>query len=78
MIEYNNSKLLGNLNMKKGIEIEEVKWIEIKLQKLTVLKKELIKLKSNYFRGIFVSHFKTWKILCLTKSWNFSKSKLIT
>ena len=78
MIEYDNSKLLGNLNMKKGIEIEEVKWIEIKLQKLTVLKKELIKLKSNYFRGIFVSHFKTWKILCLTKSWNSSKSKLIT
>ena len=73
MIEYNNSKLLGNLNMKKGIEIEEVKWIEIKLQKLTVLKKELIKLKSNYFRGIFVSHFKTWKILCLTKSWNVDK-----
>ena len=59
MIEYNSSKLLVDLNMRKGIEIEEIKWIEIKLQKLTVLKKELIQLKSNYFRGIFVSHFKT-------------------
>ena len=59
MIEYNSSKLLVDLNMRKGIEIEEIKWIEIKLQKLTVLKKELIQLKSNYFRGIFVSHFRT-------------------
>ena len=59
MTEYNSSKLLVDLNMRKGIEIEEIKWIEIKLQKLTVLKKELIQLKSNYFRGIFVSHFKT-------------------
>ena len=59
MIEYNSSKLLVDLNMRKGIEIEEIKWIQIKLQKLTVLKKELIQLKSNYFRGIFVSHFKT-------------------
>ena len=38
MIEYKSSKLLGDLNMEKGIEIEEIKWIEIKLQKLTILK----------------------------------------
>ena len=31
MIEYKSSKLLGDLNMEKGIEIEEIKWIEIKL-----------------------------------------------
>ena len=38
MIEYKSSKLLGDLNMEKGIEIEEIKWIEIKLQKLIILK----------------------------------------
>ena len=32
-IEYKSSKLLGDLNMERGIEIEEIKEIEINLEK---------------------------------------------
>ena len=38
MIEHKSSKLLGDLNIKKGIEIEEIKEIEIKLEKLKITK----------------------------------------
>ena len=37
-IEYKSSKLLGDLNMEKGIEIEEIKEIEINLEKLKIPK----------------------------------------
>ena len=37
-IEYKSSKLLGELNMEKGIEIEEIKEIEINLEKLKIPK----------------------------------------
>ena len=38
MIEDKSSKLLGDLNMEKRIEIEEIKEIEIKLEKLKIPK----------------------------------------
>ena len=38
MIEDKSFKLLGDLNMEKGIEIEEMKEIEIKLEKLKIPK----------------------------------------
>ena len=37
-IEYKSSKLLGDLNMEKGIETEEIKEIEINLEKLKIPK----------------------------------------
>ena len=38
MIEHICSKLLGDLNMVKGIKIEEIKEKEIKLERLKILK----------------------------------------
>ena len=38
MIENKSSKSLGDLNMKKGFEIGRIKKIEIKLEKLKILK----------------------------------------
>ena len=38
MIEDKNFKLLNDLNMEKGFEIEEMKEIEIKLEKLNIPK----------------------------------------
>ena len=38
MIKHKSSKLLDDLNMEKGIEIEEIKEIEIKLEKLKIPK----------------------------------------
>ena len=35
-IEYKSSKLLGDLDMEKRIKIEEIKEIEIKLEKLKI------------------------------------------
>ena len=35
-IEYKSSKLLGGLDMEKRIKIEEIKEIEIKLEKLKI------------------------------------------
>ena len=35
-MEYKSSKLLGDLNMEKGIEKEEIKEIELKLEKLKI------------------------------------------
>ena len=35
-IEYKSSKLLGDLNMEKRIKIEEIKEIEINLEKLKI------------------------------------------
>ena len=53
-------KLLGNSNMGKEIEIEEIKEIEIKLEKLKIPKSIFNTIKKiNYFREIFVSHFMT-------------------
>ena len=37
-IEHKSGKLLGNLSMEKGIEIERIKKIELRLEKLTVPK----------------------------------------
>ena len=37
-IEYKSSKLLEDLNMEKGTAIEEVKGIEVKLEKLKIPK----------------------------------------
>ena len=38
MIEHKSSRLLEDLNMEKGIEIQEIKEIEIKLGKLKIPK----------------------------------------
>ena len=38
MIEHKSSKSLDDLNMEKRIEIEEIKEIEIKLEKLKISK----------------------------------------
>ena len=38
MIEYKSYKLLGDLNMEKGIETEEIKELEIKLGELKIPK----------------------------------------
>ena len=52
--------------MGKEIETEEIKEIEIKLEKLKIPKTIFNTIKKiNYFREIFVSHFMTQKILCL-------------
>ena len=39
MIEDKSSKFLGDLNMEKRIEIEEIQAIEIKQEKLKITKK---------------------------------------
>ena len=38
MIKLKGSKLLGNLNIEKGIKIEEIKEIEMELEKLKIPK----------------------------------------
>ena len=38
MIEGKSSKLLGDLNIEKGLNIEKIKKIEIKLEKLKIPK----------------------------------------
>ena len=50
-IEKTEDKLLDDLNMEKGIEIEEIRKMEIKLKKLKTPKKIVI---TNNFRKIFI------------------------
>ena len=58
-IEFKSPKLLSDLNMEKGTEIEEIKEIEIKLEKLKIPKTIFNTVKKNsYFKKMFVSHFK--------------------
>ena len=38
IIEYDYDKLIGDLNMEKGLEIEKIEKIEIKLEKLKISK----------------------------------------
>ena len=64
MMKHKSSKL-RDLNKKKGIKIEEIMEIETKLDKLNFQQQQIIQIK--YFREIFVSHFKTQKILYLTE-----------
>lgn len=47
-IETTEDKLLDDLNMEKGLEIEEIKKMEIKLKKLKLPKK--IKIKNCYYK----------------------------
>ena len=47
-IETTEDKLLDDLNMEKGLEIEEIRKMEIKLKKLKLAKK--IKIKNCYYK----------------------------
>ena len=47
-IETTEDKLLDDLNMEKGLEIEEIRKMEIKLKKLKLPKK--IKIKNRYYK----------------------------
>ena len=48
MIEYKSYKLLGDLNMEKGIETEEIKEIEIKLAELKIPKTVVNKFQKTF------------------------------
>ena len=58
MIEYKTSKLLEDLNMEKRIEIEEIKEIEIKLEKLKIPKTIV-----NIIKKIIISEKYLYQIL---------------
>ena len=49
-IETIEDKLLTDLNMEKGFEIDEIKKIEIKLEELKLPKKQLILLENQLFQ----------------------------
>ena len=75
-LELKSSKLLGDLNLKKGFEIEEIMEIEIKLEKLKIPTTVINTInKIYYFRGVYVSHFKTQKLLCLIEDSRVDKLK---
>ena len=50
MIEDKSSKLFGDLNMEKGFEIETIKKIEIKIEKLKFPKTILMQLQNQLFK----------------------------
>ena len=58
MIEYKTSKLLEDLNMEKRIEIEEIKEIERKLEKLKIPKTIV-----NIIKKIIISEKYLYQIL---------------
>ena len=58
MIEYKTSKLLEDINMEKRIEIEEIKEIERKLEKLKIPKTIV-----NIIKKIIISEKYLYQIL---------------
>ena len=58
-LEDKSSKLLGDLNMEKGFEIDRIKKIEIKLEKLKIPKTIADAITESIIsKKIFVSYFK--------------------
>ena len=58
-IEHDYDKLVCDLNFEKGLIIEEIKKIEIKLEKIKISKTVDTIKNSSYFREMVASYFKT-------------------
>ena len=68
-IEYKNSKLIWDLNIEKGFEIERIKEIEIKLRRLKAPKTLVNAFKKPIILEVYLYHIlKHKKMLCITKS----------
>ena len=57
-IEYNGSKLLGDLIIEKGFEIEKIKKLEIRLEKLKIPKQVVGTITKKNISKQYLSHYK--------------------
>ena len=63
LIEYKSSKLLGYLNMAKGFEIERIKKLETKLEKLKILKTIADAITESFISKNYLYHILKHKII---------------
>ena len=64
-IEYDYDKLIGDLNMEKGLEIEKIKKIEIKLEKLKISKTIVDTIKKSVISEKCLHHISRYKRFCV-------------
>ena len=64
MIEHKSSKLLVDLNMEEGIEIQRIKEIEIKLEKLKIPKTIVNTIKKIIISDKYLYHILRHKKYC--------------
>ena len=64
-IEYDYDKLIGDLNMEKGLEIERIRKIEIRLEKLKISKTIVDSIKKSVISEKCLHQISRYRRYCL-------------